>query len=224
MSYEIDTKNAYRNEAKANAYKNQYTEGIKWARFTMWQQKKIITKFLEACNLESKDKVLDIPCGAGYIGSVLAKYEASVVASDISEEMMDLAKFEYDDVKFDGFVQADITKTPFPSDDFKCVIVLSLMHRLPQVVRKEVLLEVARLTNKYLIISYSIDSRVQRVKQWILLKIKPTHIPAPVSIPFKVMFDEMTSAGLKIIKSKRIVYLLSSKVVCLATNTSGSTK
>ena len=127
MSYEIDTKNAYRNEAKANAYKNQYTQGIKWARFTMWQQKKIITKFLDTCNLESEDKVLDIPCGAGYIGSVLAKYEASVVASDISEEMMELAKNEYNSEKLDGFIQADITKTPFPSDHFKCVIVLALI-------------------------------------------------------------------------------------------------
>ena len=220
MSYEIDTKNAYRNEAKANAYKNQYTEGIKWARFTMWQQKKIITKFLDACNLESKDKVLDIPCGAGYIGSVLAKYEASVVASDISEEMMDLAKSEYDEVKFDGFVQADITKTPFPSDDFKCVIVLSLMHRLPQVVRKEVLLEVARLTNKYLIISYSVESLAQRVKQWILLKVKPSHIPAPASIQLNVMLDEMSSVGLKIIKQRNVVYFLSAKIVFLAIKTS----
>ena len=89
MTYEKDTRNAYRNEVKANAYKNQYIQGAKWARFTMWKQKRIITKFLDACNLESDHTVLDIPCGTGYIGSVLAKYEASVIASDISEEMMD---------------------------------------------------------------------------------------------------------------------------------------
>ena len=134
MSYETETKNAYRNKAKANAYKNQYIQGTKWARFTMWKQKRIITKFLDTCNLESDHTVLDIPCGTGYIGSVLAKYEASVVASDISEEMMELAKNEYSEVKFDGFIQADITKTPFPSDHFKCVIVLALMHRLPQAI------------------------------------------------------------------------------------------
>ena len=219
MSYEADTKNAYRNEVKANAYKNQYIQGTKWARFTMWKQKRIITKFLDACNLESDHTVLDIPCGTGYIGGVLAKYEASVIASDISEEMMELAKNEYNDEKFDGFIQADITKTPFPSDHFKCVIVLALMHRLPKAIRKKALLEVVRLTNKYLIISYSVESLAQRVKQWILLKIKPSYIQAPASIQLNVMLDEMSSAGLKIIKQRNVVYFLSAKVVFLAIKT-----
>ena len=65
MSYELDTREAYRNKTKANAYKNQYITGFKWARFTMWKQKTIINSFLKICQLNSDDNLLDIPCGAG---------------------------------------------------------------------------------------------------------------------------------------------------------------
>ena len=78
MSYESDTRDAYRNKTKANAYKNQYIEGFKWARFTMWKQKKIITNYLNSCKLDRNDSLLDIPCGAGYIGGILSKYSCSI--------------------------------------------------------------------------------------------------------------------------------------------------
>ena len=222
MSYETETKNAYKNKTKAAAYKKQYTEGGRWARFTMWRQKQLTAKLLDICNLTSDDKVLDIPCGAGLIGPVLARYEASVTASDISGEMMNLAENEYDKEKFDGFVEADITKTSFTSDYFKCVIVLSLMHRLHEKLRKEVLTEVTRLTNSYLIISYSEINFFQRLKQTILKILKPSHLPAPQSIAMKVMLDEMAEEGLEVVKIKRIFFLLSSKVLFLVRKTSGN--
>ena len=153
MTYEKDTRNAYRNKTKAKAYKTQYTQGSKWARFTMWRQKKIIQDMLHACSLRNVDKVLDIPCGAGYIGSVLSENQALIVASDISLEMMELAKNEYNKNRFRGFVQADITKSPFSADYFTCVIVLALMHRLNETIRAEVLSEVVRMAKKYVIIS-----------------------------------------------------------------------
>ena len=164
MSYESDTRDAYKNDTKANAYKNQYIKGFKWARFTMWKQKIIINNYLKSCDLDSDDSVLDIPCGAGYIGGILSKYPCSIVASDISIEMMNLAANEYSSMHFNGFIQSDITDTPFQSQEFKCVIVLALMHRLPKDIRALVLSEVFRITNKYVIISYSIESLLQKIE------------------------------------------------------------
>ena len=218
MTYESDTKNAYRNKSKANAYKNQYIQGIKWARFTMWRQKKIVAKYLNICNLDHSDSLLDIPCGAGYIGGILSKYPCSVVASDISIEMMELAINEYSDKNFYGFLQSDITNTPFQSNQFKCVIVLAIMHRLPKEVRVQVLSEVSRIANKYIIISYSIESLLQRLKMRLISMATSNHIPAPESIPLKVILDELNSFGLTVIKRKRIVNLLSAKVVLLVKN------
>ena len=55
-------------------------------------------------------------------------------------------------------MQADITKSPFPTGEFKCVIVLALMHRLPDKIRRIVLSEIVRISSKYVIISYSVEN------------------------------------------------------------------
>ncbi len=216
MSYEVETKNAYRNKVKARAYQDQYIKGAKWARFTMWRQKGLIKKLLDLCNLGSNDKVLDAPCGTGYIGGILSRNKASIVASDISLEMMELAGNEYYSNNFLGFVQSDITKSPFVDEEFRCVIVLALMHRLPEEIRKNVLSEIERVSSKFVIVSYSIESLSQRLKQWVLLKAKKSHVPAPASISLEVIHNELSAAGLKIIKMNHIVYFLSAKVVFLA--------
>jgi len=218
MSYQVDTKNAYRNNVKANAYLGQYTHGFKWARFTMWKQKKIVDNYLNICNLGNSDIVLDIPCGAGYIGGILSKYNCSVIASDISMQMMKLGVDEYSDVHFKGFIQSDITSTPFESKQFKCIVVLSLMHRLPTEIRMQVLSELSRIGSKYLIISYSVESILQRLKIGFLSMLSSKYKPAPASIPMKVILDELNSFGFVVKKRKRIVNLLSSKVVFLVAN------
>ena len=137
------------------------------------------------------------------------------MASDISIEMMELAVNEYSSINFKGFLQSDITNTPFQADEFKCVVVLALMHRLPKDIRAQVLSEVFRVTNKYVIISYSIESPIQKFKWKLISLISKKHIPAPASIPLKVIVDELNSFGLAILKKKRIINFLSAKVVLL---------
>lgn len=215
MSYEIHTKNAYRNTKKAKEYKDQYIKGAKWARFTMWRQKGIIQNFIDRCQITKDDSVLDIPCGTGYAGSILSDSGGEIFASDISMEMMDLAVGEYRKSNFSGFVQSDITEIPFPSGRFRSVVVLALMHRLPCEIRARVLSEIYRVSSKYVIISYSVESFSQRVKHWLLLKIKRSHIPAPSSIPLHVMREELADAGFTIIKKKHIMFFLSAKLVFL---------
>tara|TARA_B100001142_G_C14342397_1_gene658478 strand:- start:2669 stop:3328 length:660 start_codon:yes stop_codon:yes gene_type:complete len=215
MTYETDTKDAYRNETKANAYKNQYIQGFKWARFTMWKQKKIIKNFLSLCNFSKNDKVLDVPCGAGYIGDLLSGIDAQITASDISIEMMKLADNEYPGSNFQGFLQSDITNMPLRNEEFRCSIILALMHRLPREIRKEVLTEIKRVTSEYIIISYSIESFAQKFKQTILSLFHKTYLAAPSSITTDEITHEFEEFGLKIKKQKRIIRFLSAKVVFL---------
>ena len=63
--------------------------------------------------------------------------------------------------------------------------------------------------------SYSVESFSQKIKQWLLLKIKGSHIPAPASIPLEVMREELAAAGFTTVKMKHIVFFLSAKVVFL---------
>ncbi len=215
MTYEEQTKNAYRNKEKAAAYLSQYIEGTKWARFTMWKQKRIIKNFMKACNFNENDILLDAPCGTGYVGKILFSEPCKVVASDISLEMMELAANEYEQSKFLGFYQADLTNTPFREGYFKCVLVLALMHRLPEDIRKLVLEEVSKISSEFAIISFSESSLVQDFKQKIISIIKKSHIPAPASIPISTIEDEINAAGFTILKRKNIFKFFSAKLVYL---------
>lgn len=215
MDYERDTKNAYRNKKKAKAYLEQYTKGTKWARFTMWRQRALIEKMLDQCDLTASDRVLDIPCGTGLIGRILLNNPACVIASDISIEMMNLVRNESGEDRLHRLVQADITATPFVRESFACVVVLALMHRLHDGLRREVLTEVASLSSRFVIMSYSVESRSQRIKQRILKILRPSHIPAPSSVPLPDILREVASHGFKVLSTSHIAYFLSAKVVLL---------
>ena len=213
MNYERDTRDAYRNETKAEKYRAQYVQGAKWARFTMWRQKRIIKSVFGQCDFNAKDQLLDVPCGAGYIGPLLRQLPVNVVAADISSQMMDLARQEYGGENFRGFVQGDLAHAPFKSGAFKCVVVLALMHRLPKEVRREVLSSVLRLCSQYAVISYSVASPMQRLKQKVLTFLSPRYIPAPSALTYREIADELDGFDVK--STTHIVPLLSAKAVFL---------
>lgn len=213
MDYEKETRSAYRSEQRAKAYKEQYTKGLKWARFTMWRERVVIKKALKACNLKENEKILDFPHGTGILIQVLADTPSSYVAADISQEMMAHASKEIVSKPPLSYIQADITKPPFKEGSFACVITLSLMHRLPPEIRKEILEATKSIAQRNLIISYSVDSNLQRLKQWLIHKIKPEHESAPRPISLKNSIDEIESYGLKIIKIYKVASFLSAEVI-----------
>lgn len=215
MNYVEDTKNAYRDKLKAREYHEQYTKGTKWARFTMWRQRALIEKIIKQCNFKKTDKILDIPCGTGFIGKILCNSPASVVASDISNEMMERAYGEYGGDNFNGYVMCDITQTPFKKGSFDCVIILAFMHRLPKEIRHKTWDEVIGLSKKFIIVNYSLDSRLQRSKQWLIKKVYPNHVPAPSNLPLQEILDEIKSYGLVVRKAFSVVPLLSAKILFL---------
>ena len=213
MDYNKDTRDAYRNELKAKEYQEQYTKGTKWARFTMWRQRVLIDKIINQCNFKKTDKILDIPCGTGFIGKILSKTPASIIASDISREMMKRAYGEYAGDNFNGFVECDITKTPFRKESFDCIILLAFMHRLPKEIRAKTWENVVELSKKFIIVNYSVDSRSQRLKQWLIKKVHPNHIPAPSSLPIQDIINEIESFDLVIRKILHVAYFFSGKII-----------
>ncbi len=213
MDYIRDTKDAYKTETKAKAYQEQYTKGFKWARFTMWRQTLIIKSILNKCNLNGNDKILDIPCGTGFIGKILCDTPALITASDISSEMLKRATSEYKGDNFEGFVECDITKTPFNDKSFDCVILLAFMHRLPKEIRDETWKEINRISKKYVIVNYGFDSHLQRLKKCFLKGINANYIPAPSSLPMDDIITEINSFGFVIKKVYNVAYFFSGKVI-----------
>lgn len=215
MDYEQETRLAYTSELRAKAYKEQYTKGMKWARLTMRRERIFIEKTLRQCNLKKTDRILDIPCGTGTLAGILSKFPSRIVAVDISREMMELAHEEYWGEHFNGFIQADISKTPFRERAFACVIAIGFLHRVPADIRRLILKEIISLSKRFIIISYSIDSSSQRLKQWIIKKIRPTHRSAPSPLPLSDIVEELSHNGIMIKKVFHLAYFLSSEVVLL---------
>ena len=215
MDYIQETRNAYKSELKAKEYQEQYTKGTEWARFTMWRQRVLIDKIISQCNFTKTDEIFDIPCGTGFIGRILSKTPASITASDISIEMMKRAAGEYIGDNFNGFVECDITQTPFRKESFDCVIVLAFMHRLPKEIRYKTWEAVVGLSKKYIIVSYSVDSILQRVKQWLAKKARPGHKPAPSLLPMQDILNEFRLVKLKVKKKNHIAAFFSSVVIFL---------
>jgi SAM-dependent methyltransferase len=211
--YEKDTRQAYRNVQKAQAYKSLHTRELSWARFSMWRERSIVQKALAGCGLSPGAKILDIPCGTGILGDTLQQFPNPVVAADISLEMMALARAEYAFSHFLGFVQADITQTSFRPGDFACIVILGLMHRLPVQIRRKVLAEIATLKASQVIISYSVDSLGQRLKQRLIKKLKPAHQSAPVPAALQDIVREVTAAGFKLRGIHHVAPWLSAEIV-----------
>ena len=181
----------------------------------MAREKKCVDKALAHCILSSTSVVLDMPCGTGFIADILLKRRISIVAGDISREMMSLAVEDYQGSKFTGFVEADITNSPFRNNAFDCVLVLGLMHRLPEYVKVKILKDIATITNKYLIISFSETNFLQRLKLGCLKIIKPAHKSSAFPLAIRKMFSLVRQNGWKVLKVYRPIWLLSSDVVFL---------
>lgn len=215
MDYEKNTRNAYRSPERAVAYKRYHNSQISWGRITTRLEQRIVRRFLEQLALTGTDAVLDIPCGTGVLGPTLAAFPVHVVGSDISLEMMRLAVDEYDLARVDGWVQADITATPFRRGRFAAAVVLGLMHRIPAEVRAAALSELHRITKRSVIVSFSSTSAMQKVKHALFRALTKRYIPAASAIPLSQAEEEIRRAGFRIVKRRALAPFLSAESLFL---------
>ena len=198
VEYEKQTRLAYRDTERAQKYRAQHMEDISWVRFTMWREQRLVGRILQQCRLQPNDIIFDMPCGTGLLSAILRDQSCSVFAADISREMMEQAQEDFCFEKFGGFIQADMTHLPLPTDLATCVITVGLMHRLPEDIRRSILREIVSLSSRYLIISYSVDSLFQRFKRKLVYSIRPRHSFAPSPVPLAVLRKEFREAGVEV--------------------------
>ncbi len=214
MDYEKDTRLAYMGWERAQAYK-ELCVGLRWARFSSWRVRRCVQKALNDCNLTSADIVMDIPCGGGVMADVLSRLPVHVVAADISREMMIVAAEHFRGARFRGFVQADIASVPVKDGACSCILVIGFLHRAPGWVRRAVLASVRRITRRFVIASYSLDSAAQRVKHAINRILLPGYSSAPSPVPFHEILSELKDQGFTVRASFRVLPLLSATIILL---------
>ena len=213
--YQSETLEAYQDTDRARAYKQQ-TKQLTWARFVTSRELRVVQTMLSDCGIEDREVVLDAPCGTGIIGPLFGRERVRVVALDIALEMMELAREEYDVDRFSGFVRGDMTALPFRERTFVGAFVLGFLHRIPELLQEQIIVDLVRVVDRFLIITYSVDNKFQRLKRRVLQLIWGRQYTAPVPRSLTDITSSLKAQGLTVIKCRWVFPVLSSSVVILA--------
>lgn len=214
-NYEAETLNAYRSSQRAVEYKRYHTKDWSWARFSTWREQRLLERELSRYSWSASDRLLDIPCGTGILGKLLHAFPFRIVASDISSEMMALARVEYPADRLLSCVQADITNTGFPHGSFACILVLGFLHRVPSDIKRATLREISTLTNRVVVITCSVHSPLQELKKKVLSVIWRNYLPAPCSTQLHDIVRECENAGFKVIRTIKVIPFLSAHMMLI---------
>lgn len=146
-------KTAYQDEATAAHY-----DARRFTKLKGHLENRLETRAIdEALRLVGpRSTVLDVPCGTLRITELLLRRGLDSVGCDISPAMM---KVGMDKVsgqqQLQGLVQADVETMPFADGAFDGVTCIRLMHHLPATIRPLVLAELARVSRRWVIVSYA---------------------------------------------------------------------
>jgi len=175
FDYQQETKDHYKAAEVASAYHAAFAGARGWrtlpARSVAARERAVVAQFLRRI---PHGRVLDLPAGTGKLAPVLAPLGGSVVASDISPAMLEIARREYDqagctDVDFRICDAEQITATL--GQGFDAVVCLRLLHRVPPDVRRRVLAQLAACAD-HAIVSMGIETPYhrarRRVRSWLV--------------------------------------------------------
>jgi ubiquinone/menaquinone biosynthesis C-methylase UbiE len=186
-----------------------------------WSNKRKLLAISKAIDLASSmgsaiQSAIDIPCGTGRIFPLLFSNNIQVTGSDISHEMMQVARGKVRDVALSmGFVRSDAEKLPFSDGSFDSVFSIRFLFHLPTEVRRRALKEMARISRQWVIVDYrhkyTMKYRLKRLKGRLGLSAKQYNRVSVEDISKD--FDE---AGLRLVKIFPTFPLFSDKWVILA--------
>jgi 2-polyprenyl-3-methyl-5-hydroxy-6-metoxy-1,4-benzoquinol methylase len=169
FDYQKQTREHYQDPNVAKAYHREFTSlrGLNGLRFRLVarRERAVAHAFLQTIGPRV---VLDIPSGTGKMAVVYKHLGVNVVAADISNEMLDVARKVYSDLSHAAvqFVQCDAENAAglTTGRNVDVVVCIRLMHRVPADVRQSILKQFAEAA-PHLIVSYGVDSRFHRARR-----------------------------------------------------------
>ena len=215
MDYVKETRLAYIEKYRAKEYHRHLTREISWARFVTWREKKCVEKAFGSCEIDKDDIIIDLPCGTGILADEVIAAGGAVIAADISVAMMEIAGEHYSATQFKGFMNADITHIPLRQESIACAIVIGLMHRVPPEVRVAALNELSRITFRYIVVSFSVDTFLQKIKKRLLRWLFSEKILAPSPERFSEICAIVDASGMQVSGVFRPMPFFSSEIILL---------
>lgn len=158
FEYSSKMKEYYKSDDVAEEYHEAFSEDGSWRhRLIAYRERKAVKALLQKVPHET---VLDIPTGTGKLAPVFAESGSSVLACDISEQMLRLAEEEFDragvsEARFEICDAEAITENV--NETFDVAVSLRLLHRVPTEVKRNILTELGAVGN-YVIASTAIET------------------------------------------------------------------
>jgi SAM-dependent methyltransferase len=163
--YDIGTKHRYQSNSYAHRYLERYERPrspyAAYSALIAARERAAVWKLLARVASEV-EWLLDLPAGTGKLAAVHARFGYSVVAADVSADMLriGLRAGAWDGCPgLRAMVQVDGTKTGFDARAFDCTVCLRLIHRLPRAVANAVARELRRVTSRYVIVAGGVRGR-----------------------------------------------------------------
>ncbi len=119
-----------------------------------WREQRLLARLLTLCQLANRT-VLDVPCGYSRFAPLYARLGITAVGADMSYDMAHLAAATHKRHSGEGWLCADILALPFPDSMFDSAPRIRLLHhRLSDAERQRILAELARVSRRFVIISF----------------------------------------------------------------------
>ena len=159
--------------------------------------------------------ILDAPCGTGRFIGRLAECGFEMYGTDISTEMMQVARSGIGDVDgIHGYVRADAEFLPFGDGAFDCVMSIRFFFHIDAATRVRILREMGRVSRRWLIIDYrhryNYRYAVWRTQRALGL----TEIPLD-RVDRAQLEQEFSAAGLRVLRILPVTRLFSDKWIVL---------
>jgi len=114
----------YKKEKYWSKYAYDYDEGVDYI-VGKDIQKTIIERLSEECDI---GEVIEFGCGTGYYTKVIAKNARHIIATDLSDEMLEVAGTQLKEFQNITIEKADCESTSFPSKRFDTVVMVNVIH------------------------------------------------------------------------------------------------
>jgi len=119
-----------------------------------WREQRLLAHLLTQCQL-AKGTVLDVPCGYSRFAPVYARLGITAIGADVSYDMVHLAAANHAQHGQGCWLCADVLALPFLDNVFDGVLCIRLLHhRYSDAERQRILCELARVSRRFVIISF----------------------------------------------------------------------
>ncbi|MBW1805523.1 MAG: class I SAM-dependent methyltransferase [Deltaproteobacteria bacterium] len=187
-----------------NYAKTRYSKADQ--RFVHRREETILRTYLKRA-AGDRGLILDIPCGYGRFSPLLLEFSSGVIGSDLSLSMVGhvLNQHPRSTHKLWGVVGDAVKGMPFRSEAFMGVVSIRLFQHLhKRSYREAALEEFARLTQRFVILSYYRRNALHTAQRRLRRRLKPTQTTINM-VTHSEFLEEIHKAGLECISEKAVL-------------------